>query len=446
MPRKKTIAVVGGGISGLTCAYELKKAGYNVTVFEKNDYVGGRMATRTKDGLPFDIGANFWVGTYKSARKLLKEIGMGKKLGPMAVRRPFSFRNGQLSRISAKPLVILTKMSSISFRSRIRLLIMMNNFRKQADRLDFYDLSGAAFMDTDDAYNYVKKHAGKDVADSIIEAFTATYQFHSAKEISLAAMAAMSTLMMTDPESVTQYHTAGEMSALPEGLAKKLKVQLNSEVTKVRSKDGQIEIKVNGKILKFDQVVLASTANFTKEIYKNPSKKQKDLLEKVNYATTVNVSFKVPKDVLAEFSVVMVPFVEGGKISEYTNEGIKGKNLLKNGKTLVNVGLHEDYALKIIRRSDAFIFKDVAKALLKVCPLLEEKDLEPYDLQRWPQAMPKYSHEYLTDVKNFMENGQGENGVYFCGDYLNSPWIEGSVRCGMRVANQVVKQLGARRR
>ena len=58
MNKHKKIAVIGAGIAGLSCAYELQKAGHNVTVFEKESYIGGRMATRTKEGLPFDIGAD----------------------------------------------------------------------------------------------------------------------------------------------------------------------------------------------------------------------------------------------------------------------------------------------------------------------------------------------------------------------------------------------------
>jgi len=40
------IAVIGGGIAGMTCASQLVKAGVNVDVFEAARGVGGRMATR----------------------------------------------------------------------------------------------------------------------------------------------------------------------------------------------------------------------------------------------------------------------------------------------------------------------------------------------------------------------------------------------------------------
>jgi renalase len=43
---RKTVAVVGAGLAGLTCAQRLAQAGYTVRVFEKSRGVGGRMATR----------------------------------------------------------------------------------------------------------------------------------------------------------------------------------------------------------------------------------------------------------------------------------------------------------------------------------------------------------------------------------------------------------------
>lgn len=44
----KNVLVIGGGISGLTSAVELAEAGCNVTIVEKNPYLGGRVAQLTK--------------------------------------------------------------------------------------------------------------------------------------------------------------------------------------------------------------------------------------------------------------------------------------------------------------------------------------------------------------------------------------------------------------
>ena len=43
--RKKKVAVLGAGIAGLTVAYELERAGYDVTVIEASHRIGGRNMT-----------------------------------------------------------------------------------------------------------------------------------------------------------------------------------------------------------------------------------------------------------------------------------------------------------------------------------------------------------------------------------------------------------------
>lgn len=50
------VAVVGGGISGLGASYELAKAGVNVVLYEKEDYLGGHAKTVHFDGIDLDLG------------------------------------------------------------------------------------------------------------------------------------------------------------------------------------------------------------------------------------------------------------------------------------------------------------------------------------------------------------------------------------------------------
>lgn len=54
MPNK--IAVVGSEIGGLTTAIQLQNKGYDVTIYEKNDKVGGKMNQLKIDGFKFDMG------------------------------------------------------------------------------------------------------------------------------------------------------------------------------------------------------------------------------------------------------------------------------------------------------------------------------------------------------------------------------------------------------
>ncbi|HCN38304.1 MAG TPA: phytoene desaturase, partial [Bacteroidetes bacterium] len=52
----KSVIICGAGIGGLTTAIYLKNSGYDVTVFEKNNYPGGKMGEFKKDGFRFDTG------------------------------------------------------------------------------------------------------------------------------------------------------------------------------------------------------------------------------------------------------------------------------------------------------------------------------------------------------------------------------------------------------
>jgi len=76
----KKIAVIGSGISGLTCAHYLQND-FDVTVFEKNDYVGGHTATKTVSVAEgeFDIDTGFIVfndWTYPNFIRLLNSLGV----------------------------------------------------------------------------------------------------------------------------------------------------------------------------------------------------------------------------------------------------------------------------------------------------------------------------------------------------------------------------------
>jgi renalase len=61
MTRQQNIAVVGAGIAGLACARTLVQAGHAVTVFEKNDHVGGRAASIDTPFGSFDHGAQYFT-------------------------------------------------------------------------------------------------------------------------------------------------------------------------------------------------------------------------------------------------------------------------------------------------------------------------------------------------------------------------------------------------
>ena len=52
----KKIIVIGSGFGGLAIAIRLQAQGFDVTIMEKNDQVGGHSSQLKKDGYTFDMG------------------------------------------------------------------------------------------------------------------------------------------------------------------------------------------------------------------------------------------------------------------------------------------------------------------------------------------------------------------------------------------------------
>lgn len=75
----KRVLVLGAGLAGLAAAYELDKAGYEVTVLEARSRPGGRVRTYRDpfaDGLYAEMGAEYVDGQDALARKYCQEFGL----------------------------------------------------------------------------------------------------------------------------------------------------------------------------------------------------------------------------------------------------------------------------------------------------------------------------------------------------------------------------------
>lgn len=59
--KEASVAIIGAGISGLSCATRLKALGFQVQLYEKSHGVSGRMSTRNKDDWSADHGAQYFT-------------------------------------------------------------------------------------------------------------------------------------------------------------------------------------------------------------------------------------------------------------------------------------------------------------------------------------------------------------------------------------------------
>ncbi len=76
MSSKYDVIVVGAGLAGLSCAYELSAKGKKILVLEAQEYAGGRTSSFNDDGMEVESGLHRYIGYYSALPKLLKKCGV----------------------------------------------------------------------------------------------------------------------------------------------------------------------------------------------------------------------------------------------------------------------------------------------------------------------------------------------------------------------------------
>jgi oxygen-dependent protoporphyrinogen oxidase len=79
----KPVAIIGAGITGLTAAFYLKRAGIPVTVYESGDRVGGAIRSLRQDGYLAEFGPNTILQTSPKIARLVRDAGLeSRRLEP----------------------------------------------------------------------------------------------------------------------------------------------------------------------------------------------------------------------------------------------------------------------------------------------------------------------------------------------------------------------------
>ena len=99
MPDRLRVAVVGGGITGLSAAYFLSQAGAAVTLLEGDGRPGGKIRTGDLAGVPVEAGPDTFLARVPEAVDLCRSLGLGERLVPPATSTASVWSRGRLRRL-----------------------------------------------------------------------------------------------------------------------------------------------------------------------------------------------------------------------------------------------------------------------------------------------------------------------------------------------------------
>ena len=218
----KSAIVVGAGLAGLTAAYRLKQAGWQVKVLESAHEVGGRAVSVAKQGYIFDSGAVGFGTVYKEMLDLINEVGLSDRIVNSSTIAG-TVRDGKIHEIdSAKPMTALTS-KLLSFGSKLKMITLMRDLGKIKPHLNISNFGAASQFDDETIEASAKRKLNPELLEYFLEPLARTVNLSRARRISkLEVMNSLAGLFST-----TLVHLRGGVGIFSETLAKGLDVKLN---------------------------------------------------------------------------------------------------------------------------------------------------------------------------------------------------------------------------
>jgi protoporphyrinogen/coproporphyrinogen III oxidase len=173
MPANNNIAVIGGGISGLACAYRLLQLGIRVTLFEAEEQPGGLIGTVQKNGFLFESGPQSFQGT-DALLALIRELGIEGELCTADPKAPrFVLRHGKLQKVPMSPQALLTS-SLLAAGSRWRVVSEPLRKTKPPD-------------EEESVANFVRRKFGHEILEYLVAPFVSGVYAGDPEKLSLKA-------------------------------------------------------------------------------------------------------------------------------------------------------------------------------------------------------------------------------------------------------------------
>jgi oxygen-dependent protoporphyrinogen oxidase len=428
--------VVGGGISGLVCAYELRQLGLPVLLLEASDRVGGVIDSVQQDGFLFELGPQSVLSS-DSLLDLVGHLGIAESLVKADPRAPrYILLRGRLHPVPMAPPALLTT-SLLGVGSKLRLL--SEPFRKSTPPES--DESIAAF---------VRRKFGAELLENLVGPFVSGVYAGDPEKLSLrSAFPALHAFeekygsvirggMKFRPPKDKPRPT---LCAFRDGLAtlvRSLREQLGNTVLTGASVESVSRGKTNGsshfeiqvrragrtEAMLADSLVLAAPARAASRILAGLSEGFESLLGRIEYAAVAVVSAGYKREQvghpLAGFGF-LAPRKEGRRLlgtvwssslfAGRAPEGMVSIATFAGGATDPQLfQLADDEIAAAVEKENAEILQISGPPATRMA-------------HRWIHAIPQYNLGHSQILAGLREEVARFPGLFLTGSYLEGPSV-----------------------
>ena len=241
----RSAVVVGGGIAGLSAAYELQKSGFKVTVLEEKHLPGGRMAEEKVGSFMNITGASGLNSWYREMFDLCDELGHGDSIEKLANFGTGTATDGtvQFPMSNAPSRYELLTSPVLSLRSKLRLASLLPDIGRARRRVDPCLIHTAADFDDESLSEYLTRKVGTDFLEYVVSPLFNVALAYNMEQLSKAIFLAR----VAHIKEKNGYCFKDGIGFLTRLLASMLDVRLNARVSRIVRSDGY-----QGRLIHYD--------------------------------------------------------------------------------------------------------------------------------------------------------------------------------------------------
>lgn len=441
------VVIVGGGIAGLSAAYELNKRGISHTLIEKRPRLGGVIETRTLDGCTVEAGPDSFLAAKPEALSLIKELGMENEVigSNDHIRTTYIVRRGKLVPLPEGVMMIVPsrawpviKSPLLSWGTKLRMGLEL--FRKPA-RLP--DRSVADF---------VTDHFGRETLDYLAEPLLSGVYGGDPRQLSVASvlprfaeMEARSGSLCMAVLKAPRHSGGGALfrtlrSGLG-GLVEKLSAFAtvrHGEVKTVERQSEGFRVKVDDDWIQASHLILACPAYAAGALIQDMDPPLSSLLARIPYSSSVTLSLTYRNSEFdgkrAGFGF-LVPQVERKRLAACTFVGTKFSHRTPDDLVLLRCffgGIGDE---SILDQADEALVR-IAREELQLFLGLTATPLGS-TVARWRRSMAQYTVGHGARWEKIQSRVAAIPGLHLAGNGYTGIGIPDCIRMGRQAAAKI---------